>query len=566
MCNFVPKITIGMKLKLLLPLLLFSLLTWAQDNTFQVAALNVDGMPRQVKALGMIDITLNPDAKEEAGAIAIGQKLLTMGYDVVALEEDFNYDAQIMAQVSSLYSSGTHRGGIDPAKAQYLNFVAQAPLFDTDGLNILYKGTCARVSDETFYKWTDHYGYTDDGADGLINKGFRYYTVTIHDSVEVDVYIVHMDAECSAGDLTARESNMQQVVRAILASNNRRPVLILGDTNCRYNRDRVKQVMIDQLNADPRFDCRDVWVEHCWDGQYPDFVSLGDASASISVHDPYYGFQHGEVVDKIFYINNIESPYYLQALYYLQDTSFVNEAGEPLADHWPVVTTFSYHKRPVLSQGTDRTPSQVAWEGQNPLNGGDYFVFHPYSGRFLSVVDGALQMTEDTVSYWTIAPSSSAMTMQTNGQYFYLNRTGTPGFYSAEPKLSTTSQTILMAASETSLSYGAYKLYRTKDTQRYLNYNGSDMTAAKSTSEQNDWVFITRSQFADSVSISRFDDMTVPFTPTPGHDALPGLQHPTSLQSASLEGHSAPQKVWINGCLYLRNEEQIWDVLGRKVR
>ena len=40
---------------------------------------------------------------------------------------------------------------------------------------------------------------TGNGADGMINKGFRYYEAEVADGVYVDFYILHMDADSDQG-------------------------------------------------------------------------------------------------------------------------------------------------------------------------------------------------------------------------------------------------------------------------------------------------------------------------------------------------------------------------------
>lgn len=304
-------------------------------KTFTVASLNVDGMPKSISLAGN-EIKLNPDAKEEAGAIAIGQKLKTMGWDVVSLSEDFNYHSNIIDQVNGIYGAMKHRGILSVGNANLLNYLSQKPLFDTDGLGLLYKLDRATPSAESMTQWGSHYGYTEDGADGLIKKGFRYYLVTLADGTEIDLYIHHMDAETSAGDIAARESQLNQLVATIKASDNKRPIIIMGDTNCRYTRDRLKELLIDAINADERFTIRDPWIQYGRELVYPSFGSgaiMADAN----------GYRQGEVVDKVFYINNKESNIRLVAESYCQDLSFIGEDGEPLADHWPCVVTFSYH-------------------------------------------------------------------------------------------------------------------------------------------------------------------------------------------------------------------------------
>lgn len=319
----------------LISFLTFSILTLsatAQNKTFTVAAMNVDGMPKSIKVAGIYTITLNPDAKEAAGATAIGQKLVGKGYDLIGVSEDFNYNDQILEQIGSTYSSGTHRGKISASISAMANYLAKKPLFDTDGLNFFWRTGNVEAKYESCTAWWDHYGYTEDGADGLIKKGFRYYMADFGDGVLVDVYILHMDAETSDGDLAARESQMRQLTDDILNNPSMRPKIVMGDTNCRYTRDRLKQLFIDAIDADPRYTIHDCWIEKNKSNTYP-------AYGSNALMVDALGYEQGEIVDKIFYIN----PKYglqLQLSKFFVDTDFNNESGEPLADHYPVVGTF----------------------------------------------------------------------------------------------------------------------------------------------------------------------------------------------------------------------------------
>ncbi len=343
---------------------------WEAKKKFTVASLNVDGMPKSVSLAGN-EISLNPDAKEEAGGIAFGKKLLTSGFDIIGVSEDFNYHSQIWDNAWNNgegvhYNATTHRGIISVGNANLLNYLSQSPLFDTDGLCLFYKVGAATPSDESFVKWNDHYGYTDNGADGLIKKGYRYYLITLADGTEIDLYTMHMDAEASADDNAARASQLTQLVTAIKATNNKRPIVIIGDSNCRYTRDKVKTNLIDAINADERFTIRDPWIHFGRNDTYP---AYGTGSIMASTE----GYLKGEVVDKIWYINNKESDIRLVAETYAQDLSFVDEEGSPLCDHKPCVVTFSYH---AFDPETDDKP--VTEISEEPV-----FLRNRETGRYL---------------------------------------------------------------------------------------------------------------------------------------------------------------------------------------
>lgn len=305
-------------------------------SRFTVAAMNVDGMPKSVKILGVYTLNLNSDAKEADGATAIGQKLVGMGYDYIGVSEDFNYNSEIMAQIGGSYNQMTHRGGITISASTYTRYLAGNPLFDTDGLNLFYKNSLG-VTGEYWTAWNEHYGYTDHEADGLIKKGYRYYLLTLPDgSTQVDLYIFHMEAGSDEGDIGARSTQLTQFANAILATDNRRPIIVMGDTNCRYTRDQLKSLFVDVVSADPRFTVKDAWVEYGRSGAYPSYGAYDITAGN-------YGYRRGEVVDKVLFINNTDSNIRLVCEAYRQDLSFINDAGEPLADHWPCVVDFSYH-------------------------------------------------------------------------------------------------------------------------------------------------------------------------------------------------------------------------------
>lgn len=283
-----------------------------RSYSFNATTLNVDGLPNKI-----LGINVNPDGKEEEGAKAIGNETRTKGWDIVAMSEDFNFHDYLIAPISDLYYAGTHGGKVSGLSNS------------TDGLGLLLtKKTGWKFSNETRVKWNDHYGETDHGADGLIDKGFRYYTITIAPGVELDFYCLHMDAEDDPKDIQAREKQLTQLMEYIKSHDNGRNILILGDTNCRYTRDNVKGKLIDPINAVDNFTIHDAWIELIRNGAYP---NLGDPAIMIGDKGP----QMGEVVDKIFWIENSKSPLKIKANNFLHDTSFT------ASDHYPLTVNFT---------------------------------------------------------------------------------------------------------------------------------------------------------------------------------------------------------------------------------
>ena len=95
------------------------------------------------------------------------------------------------------------------------------------------------------------------------------------------------------------------------AAENKRPAIIMGDTNMRYTRHDIKTNFLDVVAAydsNAGYTVSDPWVEFHRNGVYPAWNSLslmtrfafaGDTSNDIVCADN----QKGEVVDKIWYIN-----------------------------------------------------------------------------------------------------------------------------------------------------------------------------------------------------------------------------------------------------------------------
>lgn len=297
-----------------------------QTGTFTAVSMNVDGLPTDL--LGFININEGGPGKE--GTRAIGQKMAEYNWDIIGVSEDFNYNDELMSSLSANYNAGTYRGGV----AWLTN--------DTDGLNLLWKKSLS-VTGEKCTAWNTHYSTgafgTGNGADGMIDKGFRYYEAEVADGVYVDIYILHMDADSDAGDIEARHAQLTQLADTIKASNNGNPIIIMGDTNCRYTREDIRAWFLDPINADSRFDIQDAWIENIWNGKYPE---VGEDALMAKDKGGTYDYPQAEIVDKIFYINNTDSDVELKLDSYSVETSFTGADETALADHWPIVGKFEY--------------------------------------------------------------------------------------------------------------------------------------------------------------------------------------------------------------------------------
>lgn len=356
--------------------------TMAQRSyTFNVAAYNVDGLPTSI-----LGVQVNKGGLGAEGAQMMAKALQNVNWDIVGISEDFNYHEQLVPPLSEYYHVGEHTGG-----------VSLGSLFrsDCDGLGLLVakkgSGVSSFVQNERV-AWNDYYDNTlhDQGADGLVTKGFRYFAVTIAPGVVVDVYVLHMDAGVASEgsnpeshvdggrdkNVLARENQLLQLREYIKNHNNRRHIFVIGDTNCRYTREKLKELFIDGLHSDDNsLTVRDAWVEMMWGGRYPTY---GDDA--LMTHT--YGEQRGEVVDKIFYIENSSSPYTLTLNKFERDMDF------PIADHFPVVANFTITVSDgvavddwSIDGGTESTEKVLT--GDKVENNGIYYLKNVSSGLYL---------------------------------------------------------------------------------------------------------------------------------------------------------------------------------------
>lgn len=322
---------------------------------FTVAALNVDGMPQKVDVtvigINATSINLNDDGPQAAGSEEIGKYIEDSGIDFLALSESFNYYNEINTNAPS-YATGTQRlpEGL-PTSVRVINALQIKFPFDTDGLNLMYNKKLT-VGSESMTAWTEHYSPDDEsiplidvpsthGADGMIDKGYRFYQVKVADGVVVDVYILHMDADDDTGDRDARASQIDQLMEAVEANDNGNPIIIMGDTNCRYTRDPLEEKIIEGGGfSDP-------WIDLERDGVYP---KMGDNA--LMVGD--LGYQKGEVVDKVFYKNAEGSNLTIKAVSYDVDADgYVYPGTETmLGDHPPVIVKFEYTLKSNTTQHT----------------------------------------------------------------------------------------------------------------------------------------------------------------------------------------------------------------------
>lgn len=316
------------------------------NSTFTVASLNVDGLP--TINIDLFNVHVNPDGRGAQGAKDISKYLMMSNkrYDLLAVQEDFNYNSELVSEFGNTYGQGTWRGEV--GVGSILN-----PPSDTDGLNFFWnKDNGREASGES---WTQYTQSVSTEGNQYIKKGFRYYEVTLSDGLKVDVYITHMDAGDTANGATdSRNAQWTQLANAIIQNSfTTRPKIIMGDFNSRYTRENIISNFKNPIEATGHYTFNDAWIQLVRSGAYP---NVGDASLS------------NEVVDKIIYLNpTAENSAQLTALTYARETDYTVGTVEgtsdqtALGDHGPVVVQFRITKpAEVYPEVKDRW----AWTGE----------------------------------------------------------------------------------------------------------------------------------------------------------------------------------------------------------
>ena len=170
-------------------------------------------------------------------------------------------------------------------------------------------------------------------------KGILYSSMEIAPGYYIDIYDIHTDAGTDPGSMAARESNLKQLAELILQKSSGKAVIVIGDTNCRYTRDKIRETVLDPCGL------TDIWVEYMRGGVEPVFGS------DALIDEENRNSAANEVVDKIWYRSgkNVE----LSVDYYALKTDFTDEDGNQLSDHFPITATFRYElKENVLTTQT----------------------------------------------------------------------------------------------------------------------------------------------------------------------------------------------------------------------
>ena len=337
---------------------------YAQEaETFSIATLNVDGLPQKIFVA-----KVNPDGPGGGGSVRIGRYLLKRGYDMVFMQEDFNYHEELTVPLEDDYQMDSWTGdlGVEGRQIDFLHL--QNHRFECDGLMGAWKNDITLTS-ASRTPWKANFGKFSHALDEIVTKGFRRYDLTLPGGLQIVVYNMHMDAGDTADeregkdslDRDARLKQWNQLRDEILTRLDTRPIIVVGDLNSYYCRDQIKSNFVDEIEATGRATVNDAWVELQNNGTYPDPVE-----GIVCCETDGNILESGEVLDKVLYVNPANGTG-IHAVSYKLDTKDYQHDGKMLGDHYPVSVTFQIgSKRPtgIETVSSAKAPSHYNLNGQ----------------------------------------------------------------------------------------------------------------------------------------------------------------------------------------------------------
>lgn len=285
----------------------------AEDGgkTVSLLCYNVAGLPN------LDALTGKPDAPNVAmNQTLLGRQLNGSAYDVIAVQEDFNYHWYLADELKSYPYKTNHTGGVPGG----------------DGLNVFSR---VPVYNEARTTWEQLYGVIDDGADEMTPKGILYTVLDFGDGILVDFYDIHADAYGDPGSCAARRDNFRQLAEAIQSRGTDRPVIVTGDFNASIHQGNYDDELYELLYVGCGL--KDAWVERSNGGDYENFdyweQTVGGGWPN------YWGVW--DSLEKFLYRDGGGIHVEADSFGY---TDFLNDKGLSISDHKAAEATFTFTK------------------------------------------------------------------------------------------------------------------------------------------------------------------------------------------------------------------------------
>ncbi len=205
-------------------------------------------------------------AKDNPGLRSAAIGWLASSYDVVLLQEDFEYHADIRKQMPHAVAFRGNGVGTDPrrllAALVMLPFNLLIPNLSMpygSGLSAFVAREAGEAVESTAQAYGDCGGWFGQRLDCWAQKGFLRVRLRTSESFEVDLYNTHFDAGGGGRSTRARQRQLTELAAAVEELSADRAVIVVGDFNTSFVRaeDRAaihafrKRLGLDDSGAGP---------------------------------------------------------------------------------------------------------------------------------------------------------------------------------------------------------------------------------------------------------------------------------------------------------------------------
>lgn len=302
--------------------------------TIKMVNYNIGGLPWMTSA-----------AKQTRNA----EFIVENGYDIVAVQEDFNYHSTLAGGLTGYNYLSNHTGGVPGG----------------DGLNIFTKNM--PIYNETRVTWDEAFGVIDHGADEMTPKGFVYSVIDIGNGIYVDFYNLHADAYGDEGSKQARDAQFRQLADYINENykKNNRPVIVTGDFNVYMHTHEANSDMYGIFIKGCGF--KDAWVEVRNDSDYYNMHKWFESGLKA--------WGNWDSVERFFYKGCDGVGVIAKDFNFIE---VLNSNGKPVSDHSAAECEFEFvktdafrentQKLEVVMESTDTTAKTLEWLWKDFIN------------------------------------------------------------------------------------------------------------------------------------------------------------------------------------------------------
>lgn len=171
-------------------------------GTFNAVNYNVQGYPEFNYD--------EPNGRDVWGdSITIGRKLNSLNYDIVAIQEDFNYDMYLRNAMTNYPNRLDSDNKV--AVRHQSNHSGGAPL--GDGLNIFSRYF---MYNDDRVSWEKSSGFLGEGGDSKTYKGIEVTTIELAKGYYLDIYNIHADEDIDENSVKVRQAQFTQLANYIM--------------------------------------------------------------------------------------------------------------------------------------------------------------------------------------------------------------------------------------------------------------------------------------------------------------------------------------------------------------